>query len=164
MAKKPPKKPSKKLTIRYVKRPGYRLKGDVAVIGKHLESLAGPDGELNPEDVVEDAKSEDSPIHDEFEWDDTKAAKEYRLFQARRLTKSFEVVWIEEEVEVQTVGFVSLEVDNDASYRTSRRVLTDPEMRQQWKEQALRELRRWRNTYQHVKELQEVFDAIDGVL
>ena len=158
------KKQSKNPTIRYEKRPGYRLKGDVTAIGRHLESLAGPDGELNPEEVVKDAERFDSPLHNEFEWDDTEAAKQHRLFQARRLTKSFEVVWMEEEVEVQTVGFVSLEEDVDASYRTSREVLTNAQLRLQWKDQALRELRRWRNQYAHVKELHDIFEAIDGVL
>ncbi len=148
----------------YKKRPGFRIKGDVTTVGKHIESLTVGDGELSPSDVLKDASDPKSPIHDEFEWDDTKAAREHRLHQARKLIRSFEVVWIEEQVEVQTVAFVSLQEDKKASYRSVRTVLTDDQLRAQWKEQALRDLRSWRAKYSHIKELSDVFKTIDGVL
>lgn len=42
--------------------------------------------------VVEAAKSPSSPLHSRFEWDNTKAGHEYRLAQARKLIRVFEIV------------------------------------------------------------------------
>lgn len=42
-------------------------------------------GVLTTEAVLEDAEDEDSPLHSHFEWDDSKAAANYRKWQAREL-------------------------------------------------------------------------------
>ena len=49
-------------------------------------------GRLTPDAVLEDAANKTSPLHDQFEWDDTKAAQAHRLVQARRLIVSVMVV------------------------------------------------------------------------
>lgn len=48
-------------------------------------------GDLSPEHVVEEARSGDSPLHEFFEWDDTKAAHAHRLQQARTLIRSVKI-------------------------------------------------------------------------
>lgn len=52
-----------------------------------LELIAkeDPDGLVQPERVVEAASNPDSPLHRYFEWDDSEAAHQWRLAQARRL-------------------------------------------------------------------------------
>ena len=53
-------------------------------------------GKITPMDVVEDGKHKSSPFYNYFEWDDTKAAEEHRLQQARNLINHIvEVVIIE---------------------------------------------------------------------
>lgn len=42
-------------------------------------------GRLTPDMVVEHARDPESPAHDWFEWDDSKAAHKHRLEQAREL-------------------------------------------------------------------------------
>jgi hypothetical protein len=49
------------------------------------------DGVLRPEDVVQDAKNPKSILHGEFEWDDSAAAVQFRLDQARALIRSVKV-------------------------------------------------------------------------
>ena len=51
------------------------------------------DGNLAPDDVVEEAKARKHPLHNLFEWDDTVAGHQFRLSQARALIRSvrFEV-------------------------------------------------------------------------
>lgn len=44
-------------------------------------------GAVSPRDVVDAAKPNDSPLHPYFEWDDDKAADNWRLDQARRLLR-----------------------------------------------------------------------------
>jgi len=48
----------------------------IAAIDKLVESLGGV---VSPRDVVDAAKSEVSPLHPYFEWDDTVAAEKFRL-------------------------------------------------------------------------------------
>lgn len=48
-------------------------------------------GLLRPDDVVKDARSESSPLHSLFEWDNSKAAHQHRLYQARDLIASVRV-------------------------------------------------------------------------
>lgn len=48
-----------------------------------IKRLETTDGTVTPTRVVDDARADDSPLHDLFEWDDDKAAEAYRLQQAR---------------------------------------------------------------------------------
>lgn len=52
-----------------------------------LARLNAKHGGLRPSVVVEAAKPAASPLHKEFEWDDTRAGREYRLEQARKLIR-----------------------------------------------------------------------------
>lgn len=57
-------------------------------IVERLRGLQHDDGRLDPREVVEDARDPASPLHDSFEWDESTAAEQYRLLQARRLIGS----------------------------------------------------------------------------
>lgn len=55
-------------------------------VQKELGNLCQANGGLlMPGKVVQAAQHEDSPLHEHFEWDDAKAAHEYRVSQAVRL-------------------------------------------------------------------------------
>jgi len=62
------------------------------VVAVELERIRERDGVIRASVVVEEAKPEESPIHDRFTWDDEKAANEYRLIEARQLIRSVVVV------------------------------------------------------------------------
>jgi hypothetical protein len=57
-----------------------------------LEALRDPDGLLRIEKVVAAAADAASPLHDQFEWDDTEAAHRFRLGQARELIRAQKIV------------------------------------------------------------------------
>lgn len=75
---------------KYQARKGGPIKdADAQIIGERIEYLMVKNGrEITPEEVVEDASMPSSPIHEYFDWDDTTAAKKYRLWQARRILGS----------------------------------------------------------------------------
>ena len=54
-------------------------------------------GELVPEDIVTAARPKNHPLHDRFEWNDSVAAHEHRVNQARRLIQSVEIKWVTDE-------------------------------------------------------------------
>lgn len=87
-------------------------------------------GRITPEQVIEDARSPDSPLHAYFEWDVDLAAKQYWLDQARTLIRSVKIVTREERKTVVSVGFVrdpSLD-STEQGYISVRKVKTDEEM------------------------------------
>lgn len=76
-------------------------------IAKRLEKLTSlGGGRLTPEAVVQDAKSKTSPLHDQFEWDDSEAGKQWRLQQARELIRSVKIEIQTETRVVSTVRYV----------------------------------------------------------
>lgn len=71
------------------------LKRKRAVMAR-LQAIAGEAGTLTPEAVLADAADPESVLHDCFEWDDTKAAHQYRLDQARSLIRIRMTVTVDE--------------------------------------------------------------------
>ena len=76
----------------YTFKNGYRIKGiDPQKAGESLEELRKNGDGIKTESVVNMAKKPTSPLHPAFEWDDSKAAKKFRLEQARYLIRSIQV-------------------------------------------------------------------------
>lgn len=80
----------------------------MSAVAQALEQIAraAPDGVLTPSAVVEAARDEDHPLHDQFEWDDGRAAQAHRLQQARALIRSVQVVVTHEARSVSVVRYV----------------------------------------------------------
>lgn len=120
-------------------------------------------GVLKPNDVVEFAANPNTALHGQFEWDDTEAAREYRLYQARNLIRV--MVTVLPNTAKETRAYVSLVSDRstDGGYRTMADVLSDDARRAELLEMALADMRRWRDKYGELKELAAIFEAIDGL-
>lgn len=121
-------------------------------------------GLLQPETVVEEARPATSPLHSRFTWDNTEAAHQYRIWQARQLIRvTVEVLaGTDESCEV----FVSLSIDREresGGYRIMLDVLSDADMRNQMLSDALEELELFREKYRKLKELATIFAAIKRV-
>lgn len=121
-------------------------------------------GVLNPHQVVNFAQQEWTHLHSQFEWDDSKAAFEYRLEQARGIIRlEFEVI-NQNGIESKPVRlFVSLKDDRvkDGGYRLIENVMSDEDMRKKLVEEALYEFGRVRDRYKAIHELHDIFEAIN---
>jgi len=84
------------------------------------------DGRLTPLGVLDAAASPDSPLHDEFDWNNDSAAHKYRISQARSLIRSVQVVITTQMHELraplyvrdpdsdpQSQGYISVDVARD---------------------------------------------------
>lgn len=67
---------------------------DAQKIGPVLDELS-KQTEVTARDVVDAARSSQSPLHDYFEWDDRLAADHYRLRQARNMLGAIKIKYIE---------------------------------------------------------------------
>jgi len=136
-------------------------------------------GLLNPADVVEYASNKNTYLHSRFEWDDAKAGREYRLWQARQII-SLELTVVEAPSSMPKKmtlefrpaaaepvrAFVSLGEDRHkgGGYRSIEEVLSEPSLREQLLEEAKAEMIRFKVKYQRLIELDKVFSAIDEYL
>src|SRR5262245_1704533 len=121
-------------------------------------------GILKAADVVTEAQSPESPLHGKFEWDDSTAAHQYRLMQARQLIR-VSVSYVANTDKSYRV-FVSLSPDRsemDGGYREVEAVLDNPAYRAQLLSDALVEMRRFQEKYGLLQELAEVFEAMRQV-
>lgn len=138
---------------------------DAQRIGEHLEQLRRDQAEqqLTAEVVVEDARDPSAPTHKCFEWDDTEAAKQHRLNQARYVLRCIvtEVDVPGGKGPVSTRAFVRTIENNESGYNSVQVVLDSPSLREQVLAQALSELRAWQRKYSTLGELVEVFRAVD---
>lgn len=76
-------------------------------IAERLQKIASLNGgRLTPDAVLQDAKSTKSPLHDEFDWDDSTAAHQWRLMQARELVRSVRIEFQTDTRIVSTVRYV----------------------------------------------------------
>lgn len=122
-------------------------------------------GILTPAAVVQSAAADDSPLHDKFEWDDTVAGREYRLWQARELIQVTVRMLPQSEEPVRV--YVSLSEDQKrpgGGYRAITDVMADDDHRNELLSDALRELKRIRRKYATLNALAQVFEAIDATV
>lgn len=119
-------------------------------------------GVLKPEVVVEEARRPSSPLHSKFQWDDSVAAHEYRIFQARNLIRVVVHVLPNGSDEMERV-WVSLKQDQQnegGGYRTLVSVLSDADLRKQLLQQAYEDMEYFSAKYSHLEELAEIFKAM----
>lgn len=134
-------------------------------------------GGLTKAELLEAAKSRRSPLHRDFVWDDAAAAEKYRLDQASRMLRAFEVVYTQDRREhrvnlteyvVQTLQPVAAGNDDlptvrpqrNASRQAGRRcyvpvtaVMTNEDYQQQLVARAREDLQSYRNRYEKIRHL-----------
>lgn len=120
------------------------------------------DGVITPTLVLEHASDPSSILHGFFEWDDTEAARRFRLVQAGNLIARVRVVWKEREaakrVSMRMYYDVSEARDSQRQYAS---ILTmDEGMLERARANARRDMVRMRERYRDIDLLpiaQEVF-------
>jgi uncharacterized DUF497 family protein len=134
------------------------------IAAERLQSIKASAGEITPENVVEDARSNNSPLHPCFEWDDGKAAHEHRKQQARELIGALVVVEVSEKnVARETRAYVHVSSPKPR-YETVAVAMSDAEMRAQFLAKGVDEIRAWRNRYADCKEFKRFILQCDKFL
>lgn len=116
-------------------------------------------GVLLREHVVKAAEPKTSVLHKYFVWDDSKAAREYRLIQAGELIRVC-VRYVKMNGDKRAVRvFISLTEDryDGHGYRAVVSVLSNKTLRRQMLEDALAELQAFERKYNNLRELSEIF-------
>ena len=139
---------------KYKAKKGARFNDEEAqVIGQTIEDLRDSKGHITPIELVKNAKNKNSPIHNFFEWDEGKAAEEYRLQQARDLVNHVvEIVVIGGEETEQRSFFSIVAEDNGRVYVTLKDAIENEDYRKQLLSKAITQLENLTITMKMFKE------------
>lgn len=122
-------------------------------------------GRLTPKDIVREAASINSPIHNWFDWSDDSAGEKWRMHQARMLLNSIKVKIMYEKGAKEYRQYLNVNVKQNGKksqryYVNIDEVRQVPDMKQQILQRALSEAAYWKRTYQDYMELENIFNAI----
>lgn len=135
------------------------------IYGKYLMGLSQNNKDkLKPEIVVRAAQPKDSPIHECFEWDNSRAGNSWRKWQAQQLMSKLDlVIEYKGEEKIQRAFFnIETETKIGRAYIPLEIVFKDRGMRNQVIEQAMKELTGWQGRYESYQELADIFEAIEN--
>ena len=134
---------------------------DAQLVGEELEQIEQL-GKIEPNEVIEFAKNNPkSELHKCFEWDDSEAARKYRLTQANTLICSISLEIKEEPKKIQRV-YVNIK-DKDTKEQTFKNineVLKNDEEYQQLIDKASEDLKKYKDKYTDLIEKQDLKDII----
>ena len=154
--------------IVYGAREGSQLsEEDAQTYGERLKQLEEKKGYITPNLVLQDAKKASSPLHDYFEWDNSRAAEAYRLKQAGELIRCITVTIINDGEQQKVRRYYSvksdpvLELEEPKMYVPLETICTDVDKKEEVIRYALRELKGWRERYAIYQELGPLVKYID---
>ena len=131
---------------------------DAQTAGEEIERIYNRDGFVDPAVLVMESKEESAPLHKCFEWNDTEAAKKYRITQAKEIVRS--IVTVHETTNTEARAFVSVKQE----YLPISVVIKQPDTREILLNQALNELRWFERKYSQLSELCGVIQEIRKVV
>lgn len=128
-----------------------------------LQALEDREGRLTAESLVTAARRETHPWHDNFEWDDNKAAHAYRLVTARDIIRTWSPPRITNEtVERRAVMYVRdpRREYHEQGYVNIARVRTDEELK---REVLVAEFQRAATALQRAYDVADVLNAREEI-
>lgn len=140
---------------------GFSHKVDAQTVGEELEKIIAEKGAFTPKDLVDRARSDSSPIHNLFEWDDRKAAEAHREHTAAQVICCLVVVKEESKPQKVYVNIVEKAPTKQGLYVTLKKAMEDNRSREVVLRNALGELNAFRHKYSTLSELADVFREID---
>ena len=129
---------------------GARIKADAQQAGVLCSRLEA-EGRLTAKTLLDECRDENSPLHNEFEWNDGIAAEKYRENQ----------VTVHESA-APTRSFFNVEYKT-AEYRSVTAIMQNADGRDQLLSLALRELDAFKRKFNSLSELAAVFAAIEEI-
>jgi hypothetical protein len=131
-----------------------------------LRDILDRRGEHTPAVIVDEARPDDAPLHEYFEWDDDVAAERHREAQARRLIRRFKITYrhTADGVPIRVREFVSIErpeADGRRGYIPTELAVQDPVILAALLRECQREAAAFRSKY---KLLAEYADIVKSML
>lgn len=133
------------------------FKADAQKVADEISSIGLS---VRPEEIVDKARDESTELHKCFEWDDTKAAEKYRVYQARQIVCHLIVREVNDEPQKREVRFF-YKTDNQEGYKPVSYIMRNEDEYHKLLDRALTELKAFQRKYSTLKELDGLFEAIN---
>lgn len=133
------------------------FKADAQKVAEEISSIGLS---VQPEEIVDKARDKSTELHKCFEWDDTKAAEKYRVYQARQIVCHLIVKEVNKESQKQEVRFF-YKTDKQEGYKPVSYIMRNEDEYQKLLDRALSELKAFENKYSTLKELNGLFELIN---
>ena len=127
---------------------------------QELIRIENKHGIIMPKLIVDESRSESAPLYKWFEWDDTKAAEQYRETQASHLIRSIIRTDIQQDECLLVRAFIHIQDD----YMSIENVLTVTEWRNEMLDNAKKELKAFTIKYQNLCELKNIITEIKNII
>lgn len=119
---------------------------------------------VTPESVLEKARDESTELHKCFEWDDGIAAEKFRLSQARQIIQMIVVTEVEDKKPVGEQKRVFQISSEPHVYQPIKFFKDNADEYDILLKRAKKELVAFKNRYEKLSELEEVFEAIEKIV
>jgi len=151
-------------------KPGARFsRNKVQAYGEEIERIKAKHGikMLKSKTIVDEARDENSPIHEYFEWDDSKASELYRRQQAVNLINRIVVVEIKDGEEKEVPFLVNVKIvdadEEDRGYISFDELIEDELLYDQYLNGLIQELITLKAKIKNFEELMGIYREIDKV-
>ncbi len=169
------KKNEPQFTMKWKSTVRLNSKVSVEVTYNFLTRIAEENGgQLPPDEVVRQSRPKDAPLHNEFEWNNAKAADKYRIEQAKYLIRHIEVVPLDPSLSpVRAYHSIPVEIVNPNPtetsqptvtkqvYRSIEDILSDPQARDDLLMAAIRDANTFKRKYSVLQEWSQVIQVME---
>jgi len=116
---------------------------------------------LNAESLVDAARNKTNPLHELFEWNDSKAGELFRLQQARVFINEIKIVVENKEIFAFENVNVVFDGKQERQYMEVGEIISNTELRSQVIESAFNQLLYWKSKHEQYSEFKKVIKSID---
>ena len=117
--------------------------------------------EVTPGQVLDKARAEDTELHKCFDWNDETAAEKWRLQTARQVINHLVIKMPEQKEDEQSPRvFYKVSQETGSGYQRTEYVVKNINAYQELLNQAMRELRAFKEKYKMLTELEEILSLI----
>jgi len=111
-------------------------------------------GRLTPQNVVDEARPVDHPLHHHFEWDDAVSGHEFRIIQARQLIRRVTVTRVEASTDmpIRVRTFHSVAGPSGRSYEPIDEIIEEPMTMRILLSQMRRDFASLKRRYAHMEQ------------
>lgn len=140
---------------------GFQPKMDANIVGGVVEKIEAENGNVTKEAFLDFSRPIESPTHELFEWDDSKAAEKYRLEQSRDTIGNLRVVYVSPTNEdISVKAFVNISATSEKpKYESIEVALQDVSKRKNILNRIQGELDNFVARNRHIKELADMLIA-----
>lgn len=135
-----------------------------ATIEKELRAIHSRDGVLTCEAVLDAARPKNSPLHDYFTWEDSRAAERYRLIEAGKLIATVRIEYRQKKAAqiIYTPAFIPTGTNSEGKrqYYPVEEVTRNDFLREKALSDARCEMEGTRARYSHLVDLLELSSEI----